>query len=164
MAGSLEFATYAKMISDKLGRSGYSPCDCVASNADLIVFVLYGIDNGRTVLRSAPVYGWTGGGQTYYSGVVGGYSYSGSSYSQPQFGVVGSQQYSQVQFTRFLQVSMADGADMRTGKVTWKYEGRVTSTGISGNVSQIVPVMIDALFQNFPGVSGKTRRVSLPLP
>jgi hypothetical protein len=106
----------------------------------------------------------SGGGQTTYSGMVGGDFYSGTAYSQPQFGVVGSEQYSQVQFTRFLLVSIADGADMRRGKTTWKYEGKVTSTGLSGNVSQIMPVMIEALFQDFPGTSGNTHTATRPLP
>ncbi len=41
------------------------------------------------------------------------------------------------------------------------FEGRVVSAGSSSQFAMVADCLIDALFENFPGVSGKTSRVTL---
>lgn len=43
------------------------------------------------------------------------------------------------------------------------YEGTLVSVGSNGQISKVMPVLIQSLFQNFPGNSGKTSQVELPL-
>ncbi len=161
---SLEFASYAQQVVNELTGRNYQMIPGNGTNADLVVIVGYGIDDGRTVVGSAPVYGQTGGGTTSYSGTIGGDVFSGTAYSQPQYGVVGSQHYTHVVYTRVLTMRILDGPDLVKGKMTTRFEGKVISQGKTGNLSQIVPVMIKALFKDFPSKSGTTRTVELPLP
>jgi hypothetical protein len=44
------------------------------------------------------------------------------------------------------------------------FEGRVVSTGRSAEIAAVLPQMIDSLFTNFPGESGKTKRVGKASP
>jgi hypothetical protein len=43
------------------------------------------------------------------------------------------------------------------------YEARVTSAGSSNSLNEVVPAMIAAVFQDWPGKSGTTRRVEVQL-
>lgn len=43
------------------------------------------------------------------------------------------------------------------------YEATLVSVGREGQISTVMPVLIKSLFQNFPGNSGETFRVELPL-
>ena len=47
-------------------------------------------------------------------------------------------------------------SDERIKKV---YEAKVISSGSTSQLPEIVPVMIEALFEEFPGKSGSTRTV-----
>ena len=43
------------------------------------------------------------------------------------------------------------------------YEGRVESTGETGSLPAVMPYLIRALFSDFPGNNGQTRRVDVPM-
>ncbi len=43
------------------------------------------------------------------------------------------------------------------------YEGRVESTGDTGELPAVMPYLIRALFTDFPGNNGQTRRVDIPI-
>jgi hypothetical protein len=44
------------------------------------------------------------------------------------------------------------------------FEGRAVSTGLNGAIEPVMPYMLDAVFQDFPGKSGNTRTVSVKVP
>jgi len=44
------------------------------------------------------------------------------------------------------------------------FEGRAISTGLNGAIEPVMPYMLDAVFQDFPGRSGGTRTVSVKVP
>jgi hypothetical protein len=115
-----------------------------------------------------PIYGQTGGGTSYSSGTVtsgyGGYaSYSGTTYTAPTFGQVGSVPYSQKMYGRNLDLSIIDDRRSSKNNVVKVYEGRVASSGSSADIAVVLPTMIEALFKDFPGQSGKTKKLSMPL-
>jgi hypothetical protein len=163
--GSIEFSVYATEVAKKLTAYGWQQFDKAHSIPDMYVFISYGIDNGQTVTGSAPIYGQTGGGTSYSSGNVynsyGSASYSGTTYSAPTFGVVGSETYSARVYTRFLNVDILDAKMSTTNNPVKVFEGRVKSSGTKSDIAEVLPTMIEALFKNFPGPSGKTQTINL---
>jgi hypothetical protein len=165
--GSLEFDTYARRVAAKLSARGYRPVELAQQQPDYVVFLDYAIDGGKTMTGSTPIIGQTGGGTTYHSGSVmgtgGSAFYSGYSYTPPTYGVVGQAPYSTTVYTRILVLEVLDAPKLLTGTVEKLYETKVVSAGSIGNLPDVVPAMIEAIFKDFPGLSGATRRVSVPL-
>lgn len=157
----LEFQSYAARINSLLALKGLSPAS--SANADFIGTFGYGIDSGRSELFSRPIFGQTGGGTTFTTGSVysGGQSagYSASSFTPATFGVTGTANETGVTYTRIAELTIKS---RKTGQIIW--QGRNRSSGSSGEIAQVLPTMIDALLKDFPGQSGKTRFILLPLP
>ncbi len=165
--GSLEYEAYAKRISKKLEVYGYI-LKTEGIDPDYFVVFNYGIGDGGTITGSLPIYGQTGGGTSYTSGTVstnyGGYgSYSGTTYSMPTFGQIGSIPYSIRQHDRVLNLKIISYKEAKDGKAKVLYEGRVQSSGSSGEIAVVLPSMIEALFRDFPGNSGKTKKITTEL-
>ena len=169
--GSIEFDTYARLVATQLSAQGFREVG-LQPEPDLLVFLEYGIDAGQTVSGSLPVYGQTGGGYTYQGGSVTAYgpggsaagTYSGYTYSPPTYGVVGAVPYSRTDYRRVLFLDIVDAKRSTPRSVVKVYEARVLSIGRTPSLPQIVPLMIQSLFSDFPGASGATRTVTLPLP
>jgi len=154
---SLEWKSYKPALESQFHKQGFIISN--ENDADYIAFVTYGISDGKTTTQvgSVPQYGSTGGGTTYHSGSVstmsGGYgSYSGSSYSMPTYGVIGSSNYSYntTEYKRTLAINLVDKS---TNKKV--YEGKAISTGSCGLIGEVIDEIAEALFQKFPTGSGK---------
>lgn len=160
-SSGIEFDLYANRVLTNLQPHGITKASSRAS-ADYIIRLGYSIDSGKSHTYSTPEYGLTGGGSTFHSGTIygsgGTASYSGTSYTIPQYGVTGYSTQSHVKYGRKLTL---DISDRRTGKRLW--EGRNLSEGGSNELVEVIPTMIDAALQDFPGESGKTRRTTTPL-
>jgi hypothetical protein len=132
------------------------------SDADLIAFVSYGIDGGKVVSQtsSIPVYGQTGGGTAHHSGTAYGsgtsVSYSGSSYTMPTYGVVGSSTISSSRniFSRQVAIDLVDIQSLNSKHPRKLMEGRVVSKGSCGAIEGVYKEMIEALFSKYPSGSG----------
>ena len=44
------------------------------------------------------------------------------------------------------------------------FEGRAVSSGLNGQIEPVMPYILDAIFQEFPGRSGETKTVSVAVP
>ncbi len=51
--------------------------------------------------------------------------------------------------------------DRKSGNIIW--ERRNQSTGQSGEISMVLPKMIEALLKDFPGESGVTKWAEIPM-
>ncbi len=161
--GSLEFRQYAALVSNSLKAAGYRKVQN-GKRADYAVFFNYGIDDGRTVVSSYPIYGSTGGGTTYHSGTVstsggGSSSYSGTSRSTSSRSVVGSGVSSDVVYARFFTLDIIDLKKSSKENIVKVFEGKVKSTGSSGSFSIVGGCLIRSLFDGFPGENGESVRV-----
>lgn len=160
--GSLEFKAYAQQVKDQLVQRGFS--EAPIETANIAVFMRYGVDDGKQVLASYPIFGQTGTSSSYTSGTVTSYgnmaTYSGTTYNTPTYGVTGSGVSSHTVYTRYLNLEMLDRTAFATGKITKVYEGKVKSSGSLPDLTAVMPYMLRALFEEFPGVSGKTRTVT----
>lgn len=160
---SLEFSHYKRKFEEKFAENGYQIVQSF-SEADYIALVAYGIDDGKTSIVSTPIFGRTGGGTTYSSGVVygsgGSASYSGSSYTMPTYGIVGSSTGSVITFTRAIALDIIDAKSMKHN-IQKVYEVRAKSIGSCSVIAGVFEEILEAMFKEFPGENGKTRVVEI---
>ncbi len=168
--GSLEFATYANLVSNQLTQLGYKPVDGNAP-AVLTVKMDYSINQGQEKLDTRPGSAFAyyhydpfyrgfypGYGHGYghggfgYGGFGQGYGYDDPFYSQPEV-------YSYTAYTR--KISMVIERDKGGQKL---FEGRVESVGRDNRLPELMPYLVQAMFTGFPGDSGITKRVIIDLP
>ncbi len=155
----IEFGTYASRVASHLQTYGWTQAG--TGNADYTVLLDYQMGGSHERQGSTPITGQTGGGTTYHSGSVNSYgnygstsgAYSGTSYTPATYGVVGSVPYSVTVHDRYLDMKIRDRGERSV------FEGRVSSTGRSSDIAAVLPQMIDSLFTNFPGESGKTKMI-----
>ena len=149
--GSLEFQTYASMIAPELEKLGYKVVAPTAAS-DLVARIDYGVADGNTVVRSDPTHiGW---GYGYYRPWYGPWY---------DFGVYDRRIDSYIVFPRHLDLQIVRG-DLKPTDPNWMvYEGHVTSRGRSDKLPDVMPLLIQALFTNFPGESGATNEVDIKL-
>lgn len=163
--GSLEHKSYEQLVKAELNKHGY--IETPVGDAEMVVFLDYGIDTGHEALSSYPIIGQTGTASSYTTGTVqsyGGYAtYSGTTYNTPTYGVVGTGTRSGTVYTRFLHLDFVDRSELAAGRVKKRYEAKVVSAGSSSQIAAVMPAMIKALFKDFPGKSGSTRRVDVPM-
>ncbi len=142
---SLEFAHYKPMMAAKLQEQGYAITDD-KDKADIVALFTFGIDNGQTVTKTHPIYGYTG----YYG-----------RYSMPHYTVVGISTSESTEFTRAIAMDLVDAQSIRDGKTKKLYEVRVKSRGRCSTLTQVFPQMLSGMFSNFPGESGKTQSIEV---
>lgn len=154
-AVSLAEKSYLTKAEEGLIKYGWKKAE--TNNPDYIVTVDYSISKPRKVQQSQDVWGRTGGGYSYNSGNISGTSgynnYNSQSYTAPQYGVVGAVPVTVVYYDRKYDVIINN----RNGERV--LEGKATSTGTNGELSRILPYIIDSFFDGFPGESSKTREV-----
>ena len=160
MSNSLEFAHYRKRFEAHLAANGYSIAQDVGT-ADYVALVTFGIDDGTSKTVSAPIIGQTSGGTTYTRGVVTGSggtaTYSGTSYTIPTYGVVGVATGSRTTYKRAIAIDIVDGHSLLTGNPKVVYEGRVKSEGSCNVIVEVFDEMLQVMFTDWPGESGKNR-------
>lgn len=158
---SLEFESYAALIGAELGRLGFSPPEADqpgSSSSDFVVEVDYsvsdspagGIYNPRFSMSYGygyhPYYGYRGRHYGRYGAFGFGYGYP-AGYA-----------YAREAYMRHLDISITRTSD---GKRI--FEGQVDSRGRISSIAEIMPYMVLAMFEGYPGVSGKTHRVAVSI-
>lgn len=156
--GNLEFDHYAELISAELAAKGLRRAP--AGGADLLVFLRYTYEQ-RTEFIPTPLWGPTGfvGGTTV---IVNGRPVFVPTYSTPMYGVTGMGYAPATVNRRSLGLDIVDKNSTQE-KPNKLYEANVFSEGYSGTLMQVMPVMIRALFTDWPGPPVRSDIVSLPL-
>ena len=158
---SLEFESYANLVREALAGKGL--VDAGASGrgaADLGVALTYGVTGSTSGYR-----GGTGG----YAGIGAG---SGGGFSMSGVGIgigfpIGGGGGDATQYQRSLTVQIDRlGGTPSVGQAssgTRVFEAQAISEGESASLAPVMRAMVQAIFQEFPGPSGATRVVRLPL-
>ena len=158
---SLEFAAYKHKFESKLSGVGYQ-IEKDPNKADYIALVAYGIDDGKISTVSTPIFGQTSGGTTYSSGTVygsgGSANYSGTSYTMPTYGVVGSSTGSVTTYNRAIALDIVEASSFKEGNPKKVYEGRTKSKGSCSVIVEVFDEMLEAMFIGFPGENGRNRK------
>lgn len=156
---SLEFDAVKTYVENKLISKGYSMA-LSESNASYVAFLTYGIDDGTTRRVTAPIFGQTGGGTSYQTGNMnlgGTYgNYSSTTTTMPTFGIVGASSADITTYKREVVLKILDLSS--TPKLV--YEIKAISSGSCGNINSVIRPIINAMFENFPGNNGETKRIS----
>jgi Domain of unknown function (DUF4136) len=156
--GRLDHKAYEETVRQELNAKGFR--ETTVDQAQTVVFFAYGIDTGRGVVSSYPIIGQTGVITcSTFDGTPHSYSCSDSS-PLPTYGVVGTRETSQTEYTRVLRLDIVEKQALAEGNIKKLYEGKVVSSGFSGQLVQVLPTMVKALFEDFPGQSGTTRTSS----
>ncbi len=138
----LEFASFADIVGRHLERYGYSAAG--QATPDLRVVMGYGLAEIGSE-QSGPVVGVGLGRYGRHTGV----SFSGL------FNLGGGRR---TYYSYRLDLVIEDAA---TGQRI--FEGHSITSGQGADMGAVMPYLVAALFENFPGDSGQTIRVELPV-
>lgn len=168
-AGDLQFQEYAAYVHRALAARGLVHARRV-EDADIVVFLSYGIGDPQThyYTYSLPVWGQTGySGSTTYGtlNTFGGYgTYSSTTTYTPTYGITGSSTHlgSATMYFRFI---LLDAYDLETYKQEKKlaqvWRSTVTSTGSSGDLRRVFPVMVAGSARHLATNTGQTVEIVL---
>lgn len=148
----LQFQEYAVYLMRVLNAQGFVSPE-KAEDADVAIVLSYGIGDPQTTQYSysLPVWGQTGvaSAQTYGTATSYGNSasYSGTTTYTPTYGVTGYTSHTGTQTTYF-RYALVTGYDFKVFRETKKqvqlWRTTITSSGSSGDLRQVFPVLISA--------------------
>lgn len=158
LAGGIEFAQYADLVTRYMAQEGYRPAASPES-ADMLVRFDYGVDNGRDRVRTtgssfghgpywSPWYGY--GRFGHFRG--GPWNYG---WYDPWFDS-GYDINSYTVYTSGIDMKIDRRADNQR-----LFEGKAEAVSRSNKLPYLVPNLIEAMFTGFPGNSGETVRISV---
>lgn len=153
--GSLEFQRDAELVAAALERLGYFPLPPDGKPADLVAQLRYGTVGSRSDIVDSggagfDVGAWRGGwGPGWGSGW-------GTSFYQPPL-------RSEAVYSQSLEVVLWEGPPWRAGQRRMVFQGRAIGESDRPDINQTMPALVRAVFQGFPGVSGHTERIRVPL-
>jgi Domain of unknown function (DUF4136) len=163
--GSLEFAQYANLVSQKLSQVGYQP----AANADaasLIVTMDYNIDGGREKIRSYPSssfgFGYSGFNRFGRYGRYGGFGRNSFAFGFNDpflFGSGFNEIESYTVYNSGLNLNISRKSDGQR-----VFEGKADAMSLNNNLTYLVPNLVEAMFTGFPGNSGETVKITIAPP
>ena len=67
-------------------------------------------------------------------------------------------------YVRKVDLVIYDGMTYNTENPTRVFEGSAVSTGTNGQIEPVMPYIVQAIFDQFPGASGETRTVRIEVP
>jgi hypothetical protein len=156
-AASLEYKMYEDLVRDRLLGLGFTE----AADAQLAVELDYGLSSRDVLVRETDWYneprmGWYGPIGRMPSGrPLYGWGYDPF---WPWAAKPITRESTQRVWRRELRIDMHIAA---TG--TKVYEGAAVSEGSTDQLNPIMPYLVEALFSDFPGGNGVTRRVDVPI-
>jgi|GEM_PF-6551416 len=124
----LESNTHQNLIREKLAEYKYTEVS-IDKNPEVIVYFGYKAASGRMNLPTPPAPG--------QSGIFSG------SYRE---------------YSRVLWLSVVESKSVGSDNLNVLYGAQVNSSGLESQLPKVIPAMISALFNEFPGNNGETRR------
>jgi hypothetical protein len=131
-----------------------------AESAEVVASLDYLAGEAEDASYSVPVHTTVG----FHSGF--GHRHHGHHHYGTGIGFYGPVYYREVQRTLFrheLNLSILDAGAWRQGKTVTLYEGRAVSRMETDERTRVVPLLVRALFQAFPGGDGETIEVEIPM-
>lgn len=154
--GSLEFQRYAEMVAAELRRRGWRPVPA-SQPADAVVFLEWGAGEPRTVTWQSPSsvysgFGWGPRSHWYGAGV-------GVPLGDPfPYWETRSATY----FPKWVTVDIVDARAWPQERRVM-FEGRAVTESGRREIAPVMPYLVEALFTGFPGASGATVEVNVPI-
>lgn len=143
MHGSIEFANYAALVGAALESRGYLQAG--DKEPELIVGMSYTVNDGREKIRQAGI-------SFNYWNHIGPYG-SWAAYDPHMSGL------NRLSLNTVYKIELK--FEIRTPDGETLYETRADTETRDGRLTVIVPQLVEAIFSDFPGANGETRRVVL---
>lgn len=165
----LQFQEYAAYLLRVLNAQGFVSTE-KAEDADVAIVLSYGIGDPQTrqYSSSLPVWGQTGVASSQTYGTATSYgnsaSYSGTTTYTPTYGVTGhtSQIGTQTTYFRYALITGYDFKAFRESKKQGQlWKTTITSSGSSGDLRQVFPILIGAAVPYLATNTGKQVPVKL---
>ena len=182
LEGGLEFSTYAGLVAEQMQEIGYIAA-ASPSDADLIVNLNYGIDDGeeRTVVRSSGFNSFHGGFGFNRFGHrrFGKRGFGRRGFGRRGFGrrgfrssfifgfhdpyLFGGHGFGGFDSVRSFTVYKSNIDLKIDNKATGErlFEGKANAESRSNNLTYLIPNLVEAMFTEFPGGNGETLRISI---
>jgi hypothetical protein len=170
VSNHLQHEEYSKYIKRALEKKGCELTDQV-SEAEVVVFLQYGITEPRESLYSysTPVWGQTGVSSSYSTGRIHSFgsgmaSYSGTTTYTPTYGITGYQTHigTRITYTRFMVLDAYDLEEYRkTREEVQLWKTTAISTGSSGDLRRVFPIMVAACTEHIGENTGKQVEIVL---
>lgn len=157
---SLEVQAYEDMVRDELTLQGFKLTP--EAQAALAVTLRPSTIGTRVRVRDAwpdPYWGGYGG---YGFGGFGGFYGRGGGFYGP-YGPYGSPFFDRGYTVEVFQRRLELDIDARAVAGKRYYQGRAETSSDGESMQAVVPSLVRALFADFPGNSGQTRRVDIPV-
>lgn len=155
--GSLEFERYAHLAATELERAGWRPVPS-SQQADAVVFLNWGMGEPRTVSWQSPssVYGGMGWGShsRWYGGGIGMPLGDPFPYWETR---------SITYFPKWAEVTILEAGAHKAGERRVLFEGRAITDSGGREINPVMPYLLKALFTGFPGASGQSVKVTIPM-
>lgn len=166
----LQFKEYSQYIKRVLEKNGYKVTDRI-DEAQLVIFLKYGISEPEENVYSysTPVWGQTGVSSSHSTGTIHSFgsgmaSYSGTTTYMPEYGITGYQSHigTRISYTRYIVLDAYDLDEYRnTQKEVQLWRTTAISTGSSGDLRRVFPVMIAASTKYIGENTGKQIKIIL---
>ncbi len=153
---SLAYRQFADQLLAKLTGFGLRQFTGEAGKPDLVVTLKYEVDGPSPDVRSRGTgvnlgFGYGFGRRGW--GLGGAWDPLNTNYTNTD----------QV-YTRRVELDIYKGASWGSATPERVFEGRALSEGLNGQITPVMPFIIDALFKDFPGASGSTKTVRVEVP
>lgn len=153
---SLAFEVYAALVSQRLSALGLTPFNGESATPDLMVTLKWSVEGPSPDVksRSTGVGAGFGYGFGYRDGPLG------YGFGSPYENRTSTKQI----YVRHVDLVIYDGMTYNTENPTRVFEGSAVSTGTNGQIDPVMPYIVQAIFDHFPGASGETRTVRVEVP
>jgi Domain of unknown function (DUF4136) len=170
LSGGIEFASYARLVTDRMAALGYTPAASPESAALLVRFD-YGVDKGHERVQSvgprydpffSPWYGYGRGG--FGGGYWGrpGFGRYGGYYGHGMWGYGWNDPWFDSGYDSYTVYTSGIGLKIiRRADNARLFEGKAEAVSTSNRLQYLVPNLVEAMFTGFPGNSGETVRISV---
>jgi hypothetical protein len=148
-------AAYAAMVGNELKARGFVILADVTKSPDFVAWMDFAVDGGHERSESWPVIG-----PDFYSPASAGGA--ARAFLPDNSSIVGIVTETHAVYGRFFTIVIIDRSASSSAHPKVVYEARAASEGRGNKLSDIVPVMIRAMFQDFPAASGSIRTFALP--
>jgi len=151
---SLAFKAYADVVSDSLSHLGYRRFDGQSTTPSVVVTLKWSVEGPSPDVKSR------NSGFGYGFGYGSRYSRFGYGFDGPYTGRTDTRQM----YVRRVEVALYDGATYNTEDPRRIFEGSAVSAGTNGQIDPVMPYIVKAIFDQYPGESGSTKTIRVEVP
>lgn len=153
-----DFMLYEERVRAHLNARGFVPEQF--EKAEFLVALAYESDRGEGTFASYPIIGQGGSSSFRLSGTTQAYTNTLYSTSLERSPLAEAPAARGAEQTAVLRLDIVRRDSIQHGRLEKVYEGEVLSSDARGEFAVVVPAMIEALFQDFPGNDGEVRQVT----